>query len=99
MKFAEKTPQGAAGRWPDPSEPVNPLFLPFEIPDGTEMDGDALDLHARAIARMTRDGLGYYDAVALERHWPDPALKDHGRYALKHGEPVKVVGPPDHEDV
>ena len=72
-------------------EGVNPLFLPFECPEGATVTPERLMLHARAIARMTRDKLTYLDAVALETHFPDPALQDHGYYAIARGNPVKTV--------
>ena len=75
----------------DVGEGINPLFLPFECPEGDEVSPERLDLHARAVARMTRDKLSYLDAVALEENWPDPTLKDHGKYAVEHGRPVATA--------
>ena len=70
---------------------VNPLFLPFECAEGGVITPERLELHARAIARMTRDTLTYLDAVALETHFPDPTLASHGYYAIARGNPVKMV--------
>jgi len=76
---------------PVAGEGINPLFLPFECLEGSQIPPERLDLHARAIARMTRDKLSYLDAVALEENWPDPSLQDHGSYAMARGRPTKTV--------